>query len=183
MFSDEVHSSLVPIITHTWALVGQAPILKVPSSRKGMTVIGGITEDGRVIAQHTEDSMKRPCPKVHFMVKNALGFIEFLRFVLRKLPDEKIVIFVDNHRMHKTPEVTAFVAENHERLAVEYIPAYAPECNPIEWLWAWVKGKLSMRVLNSVVALKEFWGLALAAAEEFGLVKKFWANSAIAGSC
>ena len=170
MFSDEVHSSLAPIITHTWALVGQAPILKVPSSRKGMTVIGGITEDGRVIAQHTEDSM------------NALGFIEFLRFVLRKLPDEKIVIFVDNHRMHKTPEVTAFIEENHERLAVEYIPTYAPECNPIEWLWAWVKGKLSMRVLNSVVALKEFWGLALAAAEEFGLVKKFWANSAIAGS-
>ena len=147
-----------------------------------MTVIGGITEDGRVVAQHTEDSMKRPCPKVHFMVKNTLGFIEFLRFVLRKLPDEKIVIFVDNHRMHKTPEVNAFIAENSERLAVEYIPAYAPECNPIEWVWAWVKGKLSMRVLNSIVALKEFWGLALAAVEEFGLVKTFWANSAIAGS-
>ena len=63
MFSDEVHSSLAPIITQTWALVGQAPVLKVTSSRKGMTVIGGITQDGRVIAQHTEDSMKRPCPK------------------------------------------------------------------------------------------------------------------------
>jgi putative transposase len=144
-------------------------MLKIASSRKGITIIGGITEDGRVVAQHTQDSM------------NALGFIAFLTFLLRVLPDEKLVVFVDNHQMHKTPEVKAFVLEHQERLGLEYVPTYAPECNPIEWLWAWVKGKLSMRVLDCLFALKEFWGLALSAAQEFGLVKKFWGASAIAG--
>jgi putative transposase len=144
-------------------------MLKIASSRKGITIIGGITEDGRVVAQHTQDSM------------NALGFIAFLTFLLRVLPDEKLVVFVDNHQMHKTPEVKAFVLEHQERLGLEYVPTYAPECNPVEWLWAWVKGKLSMRVLDCLFVLKEFWGLALSAAQEFGLVKKFWGASAIAG--
>ena len=170
MFSDEVHSSLAPIITHTWAIVREAPILKVTGSRKGITVIGGMTEDGRFVGQQTEDSMNR------------FGFIEFLKCGLRKLPDEKVVLFVDNHQMHKTPEVKAFIAENSQRLVVEYLPTYAPECNPIEWLWAWVKGKLAMRVLGSIAALKDFWGLALAAAQEFGLIEIFWKNSAIAES-
>ena len=171
IFADEVHSSLTPIITHTWALVRQAPILKVSNSRKGITIIGGITQDGRVVAQQTQDSM------------NALGFIAFLTFLLRVLPDEKLVVFVDNHPMHKTPEVKAFVLEHQERLGLEYVPTYAPECNPIEWLWAWVKGKLSMRVLDCLAELKAFWGLALSAAQEFGLVRKFWGASAIAGIC
>ncbi len=171
IFADEVHSSLAPIITHTWALVNQAPILKVSSSRKGITIIGGITQDGRVVAQHTQDSM------------NALGFIAFLTFLLRVLPNEKLVVFVDNHPMHKTPEVKAFVLEHQERLGLEYVPTYAPECNPVEWLWAWVKGKLAMRVLDCLAELKEFWGLALSAAQAFGLVQKFWGASAIAKIC
>jgi putative transposase len=171
IFADEVHSSLAPIITHTWALVNQAPMLKVSSSRKGITIIGGITQDGRVVAQHTENSM------------NALGFIAYLTFLLRVLPDEKLVVFVDNHPMHKTPEVKAFVLEHQERLGLEYVPTYAPECNPIEWLWAWVKGKLSMRVLDCLAELKEFWCLALSAAQAFGMVQKFWGASAIAKIC
>ena len=45
------------------------------------------------------------------------------------------------------------------------------------------KGKLSMRVLECLAELKDFWGLALSAAQEFGLVQKFWGASAIAGIC
>jgi putative transposase len=144
-------------------------MLKVPNSRKGITIIGGMTEDGRVVAQHTQDSM------------NALGFIGFLTFLLRVLPDEKLVVFVDQHPMHKTLEVKKFVEDHQERLGLEYVPTYAPECNPIEWLWAWVKGKLVMRVFDGLAELKAFWGLALIAAQEFGLVQKFWGASAIAG--
>ena len=88
-------------------MVRQAPMLKIPSSRKGITIIGGITEDGRVVAQHTQDSM------------NALGFIAFLTFLLRVLPNEKLVVFVDNHPMHKTPEVKAFVEEHEERSSLK----------------------------------------------------------------
>ena len=31
-------------------------------------------------------------------------------------------------------------AQSHPRLWVEWFPPYAPELNPVEWLWSWMKG-------------------------------------------
>ena len=36
---------------------------------------------------------------------------------------------------------TAHVAAQAKWLTVEYLPAYAPELNPLEYLWATFKGK------------------------------------------
>ena len=59
---------------------------------------------------------------------------------------------LDNSRLHRKAEVVKFLGEN-TRLEVVFLPAYAPErakpvrccvrakkLNPIELLWAWVKG-------------------------------------------
>ena len=32
-----------------------------------------------------------------------------------------------------------FIAEQGERLWVEYLPGYAPELNPVEYIWAYWK--------------------------------------------
>lgn len=165
---DETHSSLAPIITHSWAKVGQTPVLKISGKRDGISIIGGLTEDAQMLALQTKDAM------------NTLGFIEFLKHVLVKIPG-KVVVFADNHRMHKTPLVLAFVKENEDRLALEFTPCYAPECNPIEWVWAWVKSLLAMRVIGCLKDLVELWGMALALADLQGLFMKFWGASAIAG--
>lgn len=169
MFIDETHSSLRPIISRTWAGVGCTPMVKVSGKRDGVTIIGGLTEAGRIIALQTQDSM------------NCLGFIEFLKHALNEVTG-KLVVFADNHRMHQTPLVLKFVKDNEERLALEFTPCYAPECNPIEWVWAWVKKLLAMRCLGSVGALLEFWGKALMLGELQGLLVGFWGASAI-GKC
>lgn len=166
MFMDETHSSLRPIITRTWSGVGCTPLVKVSGKRDGVSIIGGLTEAGQIIALQTKDSM------------NCLGFIEFLKHALNEVTG-KLVIFADHHRMHKTPLVLEFVKNNEERLALEFTPCYAPECNPIEWVWAWVKKLLAMRCLGSVGALLEFWGKALMLGELQGLLLGFWGASAI----
>ena len=73
MFIDETHSSLRPIISRTWAGVGCTPMVKVSGKRDGVTIIGGLTEAGRIIALQTQDSM------------NCLGFIEFLKHALNEV--------------------------------------------------------------------------------------------------
>jgi len=166
MFMDETHSSLRPIITRTWAGVGCTPLVKISGKRDGVSIIGGLTEAGQIIALQTKDSM------------NCLGFIEFLKHALKEVTG-KLVVFADNHRMHRTPLVLEFVKSNEDRLALEFTPCYAPECNPIEWVWGWVKGLLAMRCLASVGALLEFWELALMLGESQGLMAKFWGASAI----
>jgi transposase len=166
MFSDECHSSLAPIIGRTWAKVGETPIVKTPSQRKGVSIIGAISECGKAAVMYTKDKM------------NSLGFIGFLDHLLKTV-DGKIALFVDNHRMHKTENVLAFVEANKERLVLEHTPCYAPECNPIEWLWSYVKGLLTMRVMPSIDALLEFWDQAINLALHLKYPAQFFANSAI----
>ena len=45
---------------------------------------------------------------------------------------------LDNASIHKTKAVTAFVS-GEARLSLQYLPPYAPELNPIELVWAYVK--------------------------------------------
>jgi putative transposase len=134
----------------------------VPNKKKydSVSLIGGLTEDGRMILLFTQDSM------------NSLGFIEFLRRVLEQISG-KVVVYADNAKIHKAKVVKAFVEANSERLALEYTPTYAPECNPIELVWGWVKNLLAMRVLPSLQALLEFWGMVITIGVFFGLFAKF----------
>ncbi len=48
--------------------------------------------------------------------------------------DRKLFVIVDNLRVHKAKVVTAWVAENTDRVKVFYLPRYAPERNPDEYL-------------------------------------------------
>ncbi|MGH9748457.1 MAG: transposase, partial [Candidatus Polarisedimenticolia bacterium] len=40
---------------------------------------------------------------------------------------------------HKAIAVKTFVREHRHRLMLEYLPAYAPELNPDEWVWRYLK--------------------------------------------
>ena len=63
----------------------------------------------------------------------------------------------DNSRLYRNAEIVKFLEET-DRLKVVFLPAYAPELNPIELLWAWVKGHwLANLVVLSVDELRGFW--------------------------
>lgn len=66
--------------------------------------------------------------------------VSFCQHLLRHLKGE-LVVLMDNARIHKTKALRAFV-EQQPRLTVEYLPPYAPELNPIERVWAYVKGPI-----------------------------------------
>ena len=62
---------------------------------------------------------------------------------------------LDNAGIHKTKAVTAFVS-GEVRLSLQYLPPYAPELNPIELLWAYIKrnvlGNFCARTLKELKA-------------------------------
>ena len=70
---------------------------------------------------------------------------------------------LDNAGIHKSKAVTSFVA-GEARLSLRYLPPYAPELNPIELVWAYVKrnilGNFCARTLKELKArLKVGWQL------------------------
>lgn len=62
---------------------------------------------------------------------------EFLRELLRHLRGKVIVIW-DNGSMHKGEAIRG-VLRDFPRLSLERLPPYAPDLNPVEWLWSYLK--------------------------------------------
>lgn len=62
----------------------------------------------------------------------------FLRHLLRHLPGKVLVIW-DGLRAHRSRMVQAFVDAQRGRVQLECLPAYAPELNPVEYLWGYWK--------------------------------------------
>ncbi len=68
--------------------------------------------------------------------KGSLNAAVFLLFLERLIvgASRKILLIADRLQAHKTPELLAWVEEHKERIELFFLPAYAPELNPVEYL-------------------------------------------------
>jgi len=75
----------------------------------------------------------------------ALDVANFLRLVLRHLRGEVILLW-DNGGIHKGPFIRQLQIK-FPRLHLEPFPPYAPELNPVEFLWADIDGHMANSLL------------------------------------
>jgi transposase len=64
--------------------------------------------------------------------------IAFLRHLRRHIRG-KLTIIWDGLPVHRSRLVRAFVAQQKDRIQLERLPAYAPELNPVEYIWGYCK--------------------------------------------
>lgn len=82
----------------------------------------------------------------------AAEVVGFLRCVLGAVPG-KVTVVWDGGSNHKGPVIRAFLARN-KRLWLERLPPYAPELNPVEHVWGWLKfGQLANFVPGDLTEL------------------------------
>lgn len=133
-FSDESAFSDKPMVRRTWAPKGKTPILKVPGGWITRSVISLIT-----------CSSKGLRPRLYFEMipktVNAQRFVRFLKQTKRHLKGKQLILIIDNLRVHKAKIVKEYVQSQRSWLSVEYLPPYAPELNPAEYLWSSRKRK------------------------------------------
>lgn len=72
---------------------------------------------------------------------NSATFIEFLGKVRGANGDRKIVMVLDNCRIHRTAAVLEAAAGLD--IVLCFLPPYSPQWNPIEYIWKTVKFELS----------------------------------------
>lgn len=71
-------------------------------------------------------------------------------------PTEKIVMILDNSRIHHAKLLKPFLEENSERLQFVFLPPYSPKLNLIEGLWGWLKKEIICNVFYpSVKAIRK----------------------------
>src|SRR5512135_431647 len=111
--------------------------------------MGGITPQGKVY------SLVRPTSL------NGWHSIAFLVHLGRVVGDRLLVIW-DGSQIHRRAELQAFVAEARGKIHVEPLPPYAPDLNPVEWLWRHLK-EVELRNLSclDLDQLHLEWHLAL----------------------
>jgi transposase len=126
VFVDESGFYLLPGVVKTYAPRARTPVLDEWQTRDHLSVMGGLTARGKVY------TMVRQTPL------NGLHTIEFLLHLGRSAGDRLLVSW-DGSPIHRRAEVSEFVAETKGAVGVERLPAYAPDLNPVEWLWRHLK--------------------------------------------
>lgn len=76
---------------------------------------------------------------------NSDKLIEFLEALINEV-DKKVLLILDNLRVHHSQPVKAWVAERTGRIELFYLPSYSPELNPEERLNADLKQAMGKRV-------------------------------------
>jgi transposase len=117
VFEDESGFYLLPGVVKTYAPEGLTPVLREKQTRDHLSVMGGMTPEGRV------DTLVRP------ESLNGLHSIEFLLHLLR-VAGERLLVIWDGSPIHRRVEVTEFVAGTRGRVWLEALPGYAPDLNP-----------------------------------------------------
>ena len=133
---DETSISSREIIAKGFSPKGQTPILTIPSSRFSVNMVSAIASRGDVRFMLFEKSM------------NGKMFIEFLRRLIKENysnSSQKIYLIVDNARVHHARIVKAWEAKHKTQIELFYLPPYAPEHNPDEYLNQVIKVKLKNR--------------------------------------
>ena len=64
--------------------------------------------------------------------------VQFLKHLMRHIPGRLLVVW-DGLPSHRSRRVHDFVGETHGRPVLERLPSYAPEFNPVEYLWGYWK--------------------------------------------
>jgi putative transposase len=71
---------------------------------------------------------------------NDTSLITCIRQLRRQLNGDKVTLIWDGLPRHRSRRMHAFLATQHFGLVVERLPAYAPDLNPVEGLWGYLKG-------------------------------------------
>ena len=124
---DEAGFGLLPGRVRTYAPCGQTPILRGKLTRDHLSVVGALTETGKVYLQVQTHPVTGACA------------VRFLQHLLRQIPGQLLVLW-DGLPAHRSRRVREFLSAGAAaRLLLERLPGYAPELNPVEDLWHYLK--------------------------------------------
>lgn len=150
MFGDESAFYLLPCVVKTWAKVGQTPVLRATTRREHLSVASAISWDGTLVSMARATAF------------NGEGVVVFLRHLLRQVTG-KIVLIWDGAKIHHCEAVKQFLRSGAaKRLRLVRLPAYAPDLNPDEGVWRWLKRALGNVCCKNLVELRYELGLAIA---------------------
>lgn len=130
-WGDETAASSVEHYPRGYAPKGKTPVLVLSQSkRQRVNIISAISNQGTV----------------RFMLyRETLAAAVLIKFLRRLIKDagRKVFLVLDNLRVHHSRKVRAWLEDKTEQIELHFLPSYAPDLNPDEYLNCDLKARLS----------------------------------------
>ena len=112
-----------PHRVRTWAPKGETPVLQYSFTWNQLSAVAGVT-----------------FRKFYFkLVKGAVrasDLVTFIKGLRHHLAPRKMLIIWDRRQAHRSHLARDYIESEGGGIKLEFPPAYAPELNPVEYLWA-----------------------------------------------
>ena len=140
-------------LQRTWGLIGKTPVVRTSGQRQSINVISALSNSGGFWYMAYSGRF------------NADKFIECLRDFMR-YRRRPVVMIMDGHPVHKAKKVLKYIESLNGRLIIELLPPYAPEHNPDEYVFHYMKTQgvtkkplkqgesLRSRIINDLESIK-----------------------------
>jgi len=128
----------------TWGVRGQTPVVRSTGQRRSVNMISAVSARGHLRFMLTKGKV------------NGLVFVEFLKRLMHNAA-RPIFLILDGGSFHRSRPVKDYVASLGGKLRLFFLPPYAPELNPDEQVWKYVKHHgVGRAVLRGGGELKKF---------------------------
>ena len=113
-------------LQRTWGKIGQTPVVHTSSKRQSINVITALSNSGGFWYMAYSGRF------------NGSKFIDCLADFMKRRR-RPIVLIVDGHPVHKSGKVQDYIASLGGKITMEFLPPYAPEHNPDEYVFQYMK--------------------------------------------
>src|SRR2546425_4179835 len=126
-FLDEAGFQSDPPLGRTYGLKGKTPVVTTSGQRQSINVISAVNARGEFWAATYSGKL------------DAEAFVAFVENFMSGRKG-KVFLVVDGHPAHKANLVKGLVKSMDGRLELHFLPPYAPDLNPDEFVWSYMKG-------------------------------------------
>lgn len=168
VFIDESGLSEKCPIARTWAPKGQTPIVQHSFTWKQMSAVAGLSW-WRFYFRFFPGAIKSE------------QIIEFLGALQRQIGGKLLIVW-DGAGIHKSRKVCAWLDQQAGRIAIAFLPPYAPELNPVEAIWAYLKkNEIANLCVKSITEMSDFARRRLKSMQRRPkLIRAFWSQAELA---
>lgn len=125
-FWDEAGFRADSVRGRTWGRKGQPPVIEVPAQRQTISAASAVNAKGAFWFVTYKGGL------------TAELFVGMLRLLMRRRRNPLFLV-LDNLATHKSKVVMEYVASTKGKLELHFLPGYAPELNPDELVWNYMK--------------------------------------------